>query len=140
VGLSQDGLFVERGGTCHFTCWLRAENLASPVRVRLHRENEVFAACEFQPGSEWKKYSARLVPSAREVNATLTIQFRGPGTWWLDNVSLMPEDTIGGWRRDVFAAVKALQPGIIRFGGSVVEEPSYGGFDWKHNIGDPDHR
>ena len=32
-------------------------------------------------------------------------------------------------------ALKALKPGIIRFGGSTIE-----GFDWKATIGDPDKR
>jgi alpha-N-arabinofuranosidase len=70
----------------------------------------------------------------------LTVSFRGPGTLWLDNASLMPEDTIGGWRPDVVAAVRALKPGVIRFGGSALEDPSYGDFEWRDTIGDPDRR
>ncbi len=52
----------------------------------------------------------------------------------------MPEENIGGWRPDVVAAVKALKPGIIRFGGSALDEPGFGEFDWKDTIGDPDRR
>ena len=59
-----------------------------------------------------------MVPSDTNDRATLTIQFQGPGTLWLDNVSLMPEDAIGGWRRDVVETVRAMQPGVIRFGGT----------------------
>ena len=114
--------------------------MTGPVCLRLHHEAKVYAACEFSPGEEWKKFSARLVPTARDVNATLSIEFRGPGTLWLDNASLMPLDTVGGWRPDVVAAVRALKPGIIRFGGSAVDAAGYGDFDWKKTIGDPDHR
>ena len=140
AGISQTGIFLERGQACNLTIWLRARGMTGPVRLRLHHEAKVYAACEFKPGQEWKKFSARLVPTARDVNATLSIEFRGPGTLWLDNVSLMPLDTVGGWRPDVVAAVRALKPGIIRFGGSAVDAAGYGDFDWKKTIGDPDHR
>jgi alpha-N-arabinofuranosidase len=70
----------------------------------------------------------------------LTITFRGPGTLWLDNTSLMPEETVGGWRPDVVAALKALKPGVIRFGGSALDDPNLGTFEWRDTVGDPDHR
>ncbi len=52
----------------------------------------------------------------------------------------MPEEPSSGWRPDVVAAVKALKPGIIRFGGSALDEPGFGEFDWSDTIGDPDRR
>ena len=52
----------------------------------------------------------------------------------------MPENAIGGWRADVVAAVKAMQPGIIRFGGSALDDPNLGDFEWRDTIGDPDRR
>jgi alpha-N-arabinofuranosidase len=47
----------------------------------------------------------------------------------------MPADNVFGWRRDVAEALKALRPGIIRFGGSTTE-----GFEWTATIGDPAKR
>ena len=47
----------------------------------------------------------------------------------------MPVKTVHGWRSDVAEAIKALRPGIIRFGGSTTE-----GFDWTATIGDPAKR
>src|SRR5260370_5404037 len=85
-------------------------------------------------------FHARLARTESDINATLTIEFTGAGTLWIDNVSLMPEDNIGGWRPDVVAAVKALKPGVIRFGGSALDEPGFGEFDWKDTVGDPDKR
>ena len=82
----------------------------------------------------------RLVPSHTDTGATLTIEFRGPGTLWLDNASLLPVDAKGGWRADVVEAVKAMHPGIIRFGGSTLDDPNLGEFEWRDTIGDPDHR
>jgi alpha-N-arabinofuranosidase len=52
----------------------------------------------------------------------------------------MPDDNVGGWRRDVVAAVTALKPGVIRFGGSALDDANLGEFEWKDTIGDPDRR
>jgi alpha-N-arabinofuranosidase len=140
VGICQDGIAVQAGKPCTFRCYFRRQGFATPVQVRLHREAKTLAAAEFSPTEEWKKFTARLEPSATETNASLTISFRGPGTLWIDNASLMPDDAIGGWRPDVVAVAKALKPGVIRFGGSALDEPGFGEFDWKDTIGDPDRR
>jgi alpha-N-arabinofuranosidase len=140
VGVAQDGVAVERGKACEFACWLRQKEVEGPVQVRLQREGKELASCTFEAGAEWKKFHARLVPAETETAATLSITFGGPGTLWLDNASLIPEDNVGGWRRDVVEAVKALKPGVIRFGGSALEDPSFGDFEWKDTIGDPDKR
>jgi alpha-N-arabinofuranosidase len=140
VGISQDGIAVARGKAGTFRCYLRQQGVARPVTVRLHREGKTLASAEVSPGSAWRKHSARLIPSDDATNATLSISFHGPGTLWLDNASLMPDDAVDGWRPDVVAAVKALVPGVIRFGGSALDEPGFGEFDWKDTIGDPDKR
>jgi alpha-N-arabinofuranosidase len=140
VGISQDGIAVERGKASTFSCYLRKKGVEKPIQVRLHHEGKLLASCEFQAETGWKKFRAQLTPSETDANATLTIEFAGPGTLWLDNLSLMPDDNICGWRSDVVAAVKALKPGIIRFGGSALDEPGYGDFDWRNTIGDPDRR
>jgi alpha-N-arabinofuranosidase len=140
VGIAQDGIAVERDRPCRFTCYLRQQRLSSPVHVRLHADGRTFASCDFRPGERWQKVSARLVPSGTSATATLRITFRGPGTLWLDNASLMPEDAVGGWRRDVVEAVRALRPGVIRFGGSALDDGNLGDFEWRDTVGDPDRR
>lgn len=140
LGISQNGISLEGGKACLFSCYLRQQGVADSVQVRLHHEGRTYASCEFRPSSEWKKYRSRLEPSAAATSTTLTISFRGPGTLWLDNASLMPEDTVGGWRTDVVAAVRALKPGIMRFGGSALDDPRLGEFEWRDSVGDPDHR
>src|SRR5439155_26108000 len=72
--------------------------------------------------------------------ATLNVTFRGPGTLWLDNASLMPATTVGGWRPEVVDAVRALRPGVIRFGGSALDDRNLGEFDGRDTVGDPDRR
>ena len=83
----------------------------------------------------WKKHTAELLPTATATEATFSLEFRGPGTLWIDQASLMPVDTVGGWRPEAVAALKVLRPGLIRFGGSTIEK-----YDWRDLIGDPDRR
>lgn len=140
VGLVQRGIAVEKGIACRFSCYFKQEGVAGPVSVSLHRGPKVLASAEFTAGGEWHKVEARLAPSETESDAVLTIAFRGPGTLWLDNASLMPEDNVGGWRRDVVQALKELQPGVIRFGGSALDDGNLGDFHWLDTIGDPNRR
>lgn len=140
VGLSQDGIFIGRAEPCDFKCWFKSEGIREPVRVRLHHGARVLASDKFSVTRAWQKFACRLTPTAGDDNATLTIEFSGPGSLWLDNASLMPVKTVGGWRPDVVEAVRALKPGIIRFGGSALDDPNLGRFEWKDTIGDPDQR
>jgi alpha-L-arabinofuranosidase len=140
VGISQDGIAVRRGSSCTFRCWLRQQKIDGTVRVQLHSAGKELASAEFSPEVSWKRFETRLVPADTATDATLTISFRGAGTLWLDNSSLMPDDAIDGWRPDVVEAVKALHPAVVRFGGSALDSEGYGGFDWKDMVGDPDKR
>jgi alpha-N-arabinofuranosidase len=135
AGIAQDGIYLT-GPDNVFNCYLRADrpNLEVRIETQDHQNPQID---ELYPTTEWKKYSKPLRPSPNMKNATLRIQFRGPGTLWIDNASLMPAQTVGGWRVDVVKALNELKPGIIRFGGSTVEYPN---FEWTSLIGDPDHR
>jgi alpha-N-arabinofuranosidase len=140
VGVSQSGIAVQKNLVCRFSCFLRQSGVKGAVRIRLHHEGTTYASAELQPTGNWQKYEARLTPSATDNHVTLTVEFRGPGTLWLDNARLVPEDNVGGWRRDVVEAVRAMKPAIIRFGGSALDDPNLGDFEWRDTIGDPDHR
>jgi alpha-N-arabinofuranosidase len=140
VGIAQDGIAVAPDQPCVFSCYFKQLGITGPVTVRVHRDGKELASIEFQPTDKWKKYTAKLTTRGTETNATLSITFRGPGTLWLDNASLMPEKTVAGWRPDVVEAVRALKPGIIRFGGSALDDSNLGEFDWRDTIGDPDRR
>jgi alpha-L-arabinofuranosidase len=135
LGVSQDGKYVKAGETLRLSLYLRAKGTNGPVVVALWGEGKTYATAEFRPTTEWQRFEATLAPTHTDTNATLTISFRGPGAIWIDQVSLMPTDTVFGWRRDAAEALKAIKPGIIRFGGSTIE-----GFEWTDTIGDPAKR
>jgi alpha-N-arabinofuranosidase len=135
LGVSQTGICVQREQPLELSLFLKGQNLIEPVRVTIWGEGRTYAEAEFQPGQQWQRFQATITPSETDMHATVTISCRGPGTLWIDQVSIMPRDSVFGWRRDVAEALKALKPGIIRFGGSTTE-----GFDWTDTIGDPTRR
>ena len=72
----------------------------------------------------------QLVANRSVENATPTILFEGPGTLWLDQVYLISEDAVLGiWRGHVVEALRAMNSGIVRFGGSTIET-----FEWEKAI------
>jgi alpha-L-arabinofuranosidase len=136
LGVSQSGMYVKADEPIRLSLYLRADGMQGPVKAALWGEGKTYATAEVSPvGKDWKRFETTLTPNATDNHATLTISFRGPGTLWIDQVSLIPKDNVCGWRTDVAEALKALKPGIIRFGGSTIE-----GFDWKATIGPPDKR
>ena len=137
AGISQDGFYLKRGLGYHLHLHMRSEGnvtvwaalrgdgrtLAGPVRLG-------------RAGGSWQAAEALLRAGRDASNATLTIEFEGPGTLWLDRVYLIGEDAVLGiWRPDVVRALQALRPGVIRFGGSTLEV-----FEWDRCIGPWDER
>jgi alpha-L-arabinofuranosidase len=85
---------------------------------------------------DWTKYDFAFRSSASDPLARFVIRFNGSGTLWIDQVSLMPGDAVGGVRADVFEKVKALAPAFIRWpGGNVAQD-----YHWKWGVGPRDER
>jgi alpha-N-arabinofuranosidase len=131
AGIAQDGIFVEKGRSYNFTGHFRQRDLAGPVHVEL-RDGEAILARKAARVSttEWREHGVTLKPSATTTNATFVIRITSPGTLWIDRVSLMPARSINGWRPDAVAAIRDMKPGILRWGGSVIEA-----YDWRCGIG-----
>jgi alpha-N-arabinofuranosidase len=141
AGISQGDIAVRRGERLAFEMYVRGRGLPGrPVQVLLGRNYGVFfktyGRLEFAGITEaWQKYAGTLVSQVTDDHAELAVGISGPGAFWLDKVSLMPEGNVCGWRADVVAAVRALKPGIIRFGGS-----SLIFYQWQNGIGPRDRR
>ena len=137
AGLSQDGFYLRQGVSYKLRLHMRGEGNV-PVWASLHGGGRVIAGPVLlgRAGKEWGAAEAVLLSNRTMDNATLTIDFEGPGTLWLDRVYLIGSDAVLGiWRPDVVAALKALYPGVIRFGGSTTEA-----YEWDRAIGPWDDR
>jgi alpha-N-arabinofuranosidase len=137
AGISQDGFFLEAGHSYRLRLHMRGEGNPA-VRASLHGDGSVVAgpAPLGHGATEWKGADVVLTPKRGVRNATLTVEFEGPGALWLDRVYLIDTNAVLGlWRPDVVNALKAMNPGIVRFGGSAVET-----FEWSDTIGSWDMR
>jgi alpha-N-arabinofuranosidase len=137
AGISQDGFALKKGLRYRLRLHMRGEGNVE-ARAWLHAGGRVVANAVSlgNAGAEWKGAAAELVASADTDNATLTIDFAGPGTLWLDRVYMIGEDAVLGiWRPDVVAALRELHSGVIRFGGTAIE-----GYEWDRGIGPWDQR
>src|SRR5207248_1310746 len=100
-------------------------------------EGERYAAADISGVSgDWRKYEFTLTPSASDALAKLAILFYGKGRIWVDQVSLMPGDAVGGVRRDVFERIRDEHPAFLRWpGGNVAQD-----YHWQWGIGERDRR
>jgi alpha-N-arabinofuranosidase len=137
AGISQDGFYLRKGMGYRLRLHIRGRGNV-PVWASLSGDGAVVAgpALLGRAGEKWQG-AETVMRATRDVqNATLNIEFEGPGTLWLDRIYLIDEDAVLGiWRPDVVAALKAMTPGVVRFGGSSLEA-----FEWDKCIGSWDTR
>ena len=137
AGISQDGFYLQAGHSYRLSLHLRSD---AHVRVRawLHGDGgPVAGPVSLGRGTvDWRSAQVLLTAKRNVQNATLTIEFEGPGTIWLDRVYLIDKDAVLGlWRPDVVRALKAMEPGIVRLGGTTIEA-----IDWEKTVGNWDTR
>jgi alpha-L-arabinofuranosidase len=141
AGIGQPGIAVRAGQALAFEMYLRGPGLEDvPLQVLLGRNYGAFfrtyARLQFVgAGEDWLKFTGSLVPDVTDEQAELAIGISQPGTFWLDKVSLLPDDNLSGWRPDVVGAVRALRPGMLRFGGSSLIY-----YQWQDGIGPRERR
>lgn len=101
-------------------------------------------------GNAWRKISATLNSVASE-DGGLTLEFNGAGTFYIDFVSLVPQNSHGyakpEWkytslRNDLYTSLEQLSPSFIRFpGGCLAEGDSLDNlYNWKNTIGPLEER
>ncbi|MGZ4987526.1 MAG: alpha-L-arabinofuranosidase C-terminal domain-containing protein [Limisphaerales bacterium] len=141
--LRQSCLTVKRGMSYDFSGYFRSDNPKLKVTVNLRAPLPdgnwfTLASAKISKLSDsWEARVCSLDSVGESDRAVFEIRAEGEGHLWLDKVSLMAGDNESGWRADVVKAVKEMKPGIIRWGGSVVDP---GGYKWKNGIGNRDLR
>jgi len=141
--LTQSGLAVTHGLGYRFSGWFRADHpgLTATVRLKTLLPNGDWTVLAggrirgFTP--QWRKYSLDLLSRSGMDRVVFELRVDGGGSAWADKLSLMPEDNLLGWRRDVVDAVKDVRPGLLRWGGSTCDPGEY---RWKDGIGERDRR
>jgi alpha-N-arabinofuranosidase len=109
-------------------------NMPGDLKLSLLRGTEIIAQQVFNPPtSDWQEYKFELVPAFGTTNGTLRISFEDTGTVYLDQIGMMGQDAAGndGFRPDLFGAIAALNPPVIRWPGGYFAEF----YRWKSGIG-----
>jgi alpha-N-arabinofuranosidase len=137
AGIAQDGFYTKTGGHYRLRLHMKGTGAVAVRAVLRDAMGNVAEAVDLgQAGAQWQPAEAVLTATRHADDATLAIGFEGPGTLWLDRVYLIGADAVEGiWRPDVVEALKGLQPGVIRFGGTSIE-----GLEWDQTIGNWDTR
>ena len=150
------GIPVKPGTTYHASFYAKAaKGFKGPLTLALASADgkTTFAQAKVSGLSgDWKKFEATLktrssVTPSKDNQFTITTA--GPGTVWLQEVSLFPptyKNRPNGDRPDLSELLANLHPKFLRFPGGNYLEGDYINerFDWKKTIGDlaqrPGHR
>ena len=137
-GVAQGGKYLTAGRSYRFTGWLKNVGEA-PVRAEIRfyaTSRDTFAAEPFAvlPLGEVSPDGATCEAVLENADftgwATFAL-FITPGRVLADAFSLMPTDTVDGWRPDVIDALKRVKPSVLRFPGGC-----FASFhDWRNAIG-----
>lgn len=141
--LTQSGLAVRKGMKYQLSGYFRGSGELTNLTVSLESllpDGLWFTLAEAKldpPTDSWQRRSVSMISRGQTDRVRFVLKAEGEGTLWADKLSLMPDDQVHGWRRDVVDVVKDLHPAIIRWGGSLIDP---GGYQWKKGIGDRDRR
>jgi len=140
-GVYQPRIPVRAGIAYHGYLWLKTTGYDGRIRVALEEDRSggaLYSEAEIKEvRGDWKRYAFELHSQRTDHHARLAILFDGGrGRVWVDQVSLLPGDAVGGVRADVLALVAALRPAFIRWpGGNVAQD-----YHWAWGVGPRDRR
>jgi alpha-N-arabinofuranosidase len=136
-GIGQDNLYFQKSKGYQVRLNLKQKNINGPIVVALEGEKGIYSRKEINMDAEdWSRFSFTLFPGFSDNKGVFSITFHGSGTLWVGSASLMPDDHISGFRRDVIDVLKSMGPSNIRWpGGNAVSV-----YHWEDGIGDRDER
>ena len=139
-GVYQARIPVQAGVPYQGFLWLKTADYKGPIVVALEEDRsggQSYAEAQIRDiDGDWKQYAFTLRPDRTDPLARLVLLFEGSGHVWVDQVSLMPGDAVGGVRADVESLVAALRPSFLRWpGGNVAQD-----YHWVWGVGPRDRR
>ncbi len=150
-----DGISVKNGAKYDFSMRVANVGTAKQVRIALVEPqgwgkdpkllSDIIIDIPAGGANDWKEYTTTLTPNADCQKAALQLLVLNEGDLYLDDVSLMPQDTYKGHglRKDLAQALADLHPRFMRFPGGCVVHGGGDGFwntyRWKNTIG-PRHK
>jgi alpha-L-arabinofuranosidase len=141
------GISVVRGEKYKLSIYLRAVAKASmQVALCTAQGNIINAKVINGISKDWKKYEVTFTAAVTDPQAVFVMSPLTATTYWVDMVSLFPENTFkkrpNGVRADIAQMIADFKPGFLRFpGGCVVEGADFENrIIWRNTIGDISQR
>lgn len=137
-GIRQSGVKLERGVAYRGRVQLAGDTTAQVVVELTWGEGAAAQRQTVALGRPTAEFAPQVFSFEATASgpATLAILATGTGSVRIGAVSLMPAETLEGWRPDSVAALKRLRSAVYRFpGGNFVSA-----HEWRDAIGDPDRR
>lgn len=141
-----NGIRVRKGGKYDLSFYLKGGNQSSrSIHVALEApdgKRTLSDVYQVSTTPDWQRLSHTFTATADAADAVLTISTDSTAVFWLDVVSLFPQETWknrkNGFRKDIMEMIAAMNPGFVRFpGGDVLEGYTAGSFpEWKESVGD----
>ena len=137
AGVSQGPFYLRKGEVYEGTLWAKGDGNAELTVAFSAGGKSIASQITGKPGNSWEKYEFILEAGDFEGDADLAIGVRG-GTLQVDQVSMMSGTAIslGGFRPDIYQAVKELGPTNLRWpGGGYAAQ-----YSWLWGIGPQEER
>lgn len=143
------GINAQAGTSYDLKFYLRPETFSGQLTASLEtKDGQVLASHDFgkiEPGTAWKKFTAKLKADGTDPKARFVISFRGQGALQVDWVSLFPptyKNRPNGLRPDLAKLLEEYKPSFIRYpGGCYVEGLSWASApDWRKMVCPPEER
>jgi len=137
AGVMQGPFSIKKGEKYVGSIWAKGDGAAElSIAFAADGKNKAVQVLG-KPGAEWKKYEFVLNADEYAGDANLCIGVKG-GTLQVDQVSMIPKTGIdlGGFRPDIYKAVKELGPTNMRWpGGGYAAQ-----YSWKWGVGPQEAR
>lgn len=127
-GIKQKINIIDSKDEYEFSIYFKGEN--QKVFINIGEINFTFNA-----NKNWKKIKKTFTFKKSNSLKTLSISIKS-GTIFIANCSLMPKNTIFGFRKDITEMIKEWKPSYIRWpGGNFLS-----GYNWQNGVGKKDYR
>ncbi|MFE5318198.1 alpha-L-arabinofuranosidase C-terminal domain-containing protein [Paenibacillus sp. NPDC056579] len=111
------------------------------VEIASCKSGEILGGCQLELSSHnWQEYDATFEVTDSCMDAELRIYVPSTherwrdsiatGYLWLDHVSLLPCDSVGNVKREVFEMSRELNAGMMRLAGNYISA-----YHWRHAVG-----
>ena len=163
VNKCYDGLFLKKNLKYYISFYCREVNyINGNIKILITKDNKTLSEVEipFKKAQEkepegddimlancelkkWTKYNSEITLNEDIESAKFEIILTEKGCLDFDLISFIPSDAVNGiFRKDLFEALKELNPGFLRFpGGCIVEGTSLlYRYYWKNTVDDIEKR